>query len=91
MTGDWRDEAACVFIDTEVFFPHPSDREGVAAAKRVCDRCPVAEACALYAVETGTRDGIWGGLGYTARKALEKLTTQAETEAGAADRVGVVS
>lgn len=33
-------------------------------AQRICVvDCPVALECAVYAVETGQQDGIWGGLG----------------------------
>ena len=33
-----------------------------AAAKRVCRRCPVVQDCAAYALASGERYGVWGGM-----------------------------
>ncbi|WP_446677701.1 WhiB family transcriptional regulator, partial [Streptomyces galbus] len=48
----WLTEAACVGEDPELFFPVGSTGpalEDVAAAKRVCARCPVIADCLAYA------------------------------------------
>ncbi|MGW1840881.1 WhiB family transcriptional regulator [Streptomyces sp. NPDC002067] len=37
-------------------------RARVTAARELCAECPVQQACADWAVETGEPDGIWGGL-----------------------------
>lgn len=37
-------------------------RARASAARELCDQCPVQQACADWAIETGETDGIWGGL-----------------------------
>lgn len=31
-------------------------------AKRLCDRCPVRDACRDYAIANDEQDGVWGGM-----------------------------
>ncbi len=61
---DWRDDAACRGMDTELFFPISevglSVRQ-IVVAKVVCHDCPVRDECLSYAIRTGQR-GIWGGM-----------------------------
>jgi WhiB family transcriptional regulator, redox-sensing transcriptional regulator len=56
----WMFEAACRGMDAEIFFP-ASDGDD-AAAKAVCDACPVRAACLAFAIDHSERFGIWGGL-----------------------------
>lgn len=69
----WWDRAACRGTDPELFFPtatHGSAYEAqVAAAKAVCERCPVSAACLADACD-GLPDGIAGGLTAGERRAL---------------------
>jgi len=68
----WRRRAACAGEDLELFFPVGSDGPAltqVAAAKDICARCPVREACLRYSV-TGQGYGIWGGLTAEERRGL---------------------
>lgn len=58
---NWRDDAACRGMDTEIFFPGPTDVEQVARAHHACDRCPVIADCLAFAAEVDARHGIWGG------------------------------
>ena len=62
---DWRDQAACRTEHPELFFPvgttGPARRQ-VARAKSVCHRCTVTAACLAWAMDTGQRYGVWGGL-----------------------------
>lgn len=64
--GDrWRDAAACLEEDPELFFPVGTSDPAVMQAeeaKAVCRRCPVVEACLQWALETRQDSGIWGGL-----------------------------
>ena len=56
----WRTRAACRGANPALFYdPHP-DR--IAAAKTVCDTCPVRAACRTHAVDTAEEFGVWGGL-----------------------------
>lgn len=56
----WTALAACAGTDPEAFFPEKggSTRE----AKRVCAGCPVRVECLEYALATGQRFGVWGGM-----------------------------
>ncbi|MGH3262245.1 MAG: WhiB family transcriptional regulator [Trebonia sp.] len=70
---EWRRQAACAGDDRELFFPIGSEgpaRTQIAAAKAICARCPVREACLRYAVTTGQGYGIWGGLTADERRGL---------------------
>ena len=61
----WVHRAACQDEDPEIFFPAgsagPAMRE-LAAAKAVCNRCPVQEQCLRWALDSGQGFGTWGGL-----------------------------
>lgn len=72
---DWRDKAACAApgIDPGLFFSPDSGERGrprarcaddarEAAALAVCASCPVMEQCRAWAIQTGERHGVWGGL-----------------------------
>ena len=61
----WMDDAECRGEDTELFFPIGHRGESTAqikAAKAVCSRCPVREACLGAALGRREKHGIWGGL-----------------------------
>ena len=52
---DWRDKAACLTADPELFFPVGNTGPAVdqiEKAKAVCARCTVTEMCLQYALET---------------------------------------
>lgn len=56
---DW-DRANCRGTDTELFFPISGNQDG--PAKRVCSGCRIRESCLNYAIDTGEKFGIWGGM-----------------------------
>jgi len=64
----WAIDALCAQTDPEIFFPEKggSTRE----AKQVCAACFVAAECLDYALTTGERFGIWGGLSERERRAI---------------------
>lgn len=62
MADDWRKRAACVGKDPEIWFPDPSDREGIRKAVDVCAGCPVRAECANLAVANGEEVGVWAGV-----------------------------
>jgi len=71
----WRDEAACLGSDLEMFFPAGNIGDGlarVAEAKQVCRGCGVREACLAWALEVRIEDGVFGGLDPAERRALQK-------------------
>lgn len=60
---DWLQHAACAGIDSRAFFAIGNHaRAQVNAARRVCAACPVRQQCADWAIETGERNGVWGGM-----------------------------
>lgn len=61
MNATWRKRAACRGIDVEIFFPETDDDVEVEAAKAVCERCPVRQACLEHALAHREREGVWGG------------------------------
>ncbi|UYP21111.1 WhiB family transcriptional regulator [Rhodococcus sp. Z13] len=75
---DWQLDAACRDADASLFF-HPDNERGAAreertaSAKKVCARCPVREKCLQYAVESGERHGVWGGLTEEERTPLRRV------------------
>ncbi len=68
---DWRSLGECRNHDPELFFSgsHP---HGDAAAKLVCQSCPVRTECLTYAVVTAQRYGVWGGVGADERALLRR-------------------
>ena len=64
---DWQLHGACRGEDPSVFF-HPEGERGSArvrremAAKAICARCPVLDACAAHALAVREPYGVWGGM-----------------------------
>lgn len=56
---DWRERAACLGMDTDVFFPGRG-RNNARAALAVCYQCPVQQQCADHALTEPENFGIWG-------------------------------
>lgn len=64
--GNWRQEAACLHLDPELFFPVGTTGPAVVQiqeAKAVCQQCPVIADCLTWALEAGIEHGVWGGHG----------------------------
>src|SRR5438067_1814886 len=64
----WRDQAACLGADPDLFFPQRG--ESAEPAREICARCPVREACLDYALRNAITHGIWGGVSVRERRAL---------------------
>ena len=73
--GNWQDEANCLGVDPDLFFPErgASTRE----AKEVCRGCVVRMDCLEYALVNGEKFGIWGGLSERERRRLRRQRAQA--------------
>lgn len=77
---DWRDKAACLTVDPELFFPVGNTGPAVdqiEKAKTVCATCTVTEICLQYALETSQDSGVWGGLSEDERRALKRRAARA--------------
>jgi hypothetical protein len=65
---DFFAEAACKGLDSDLFYPHPTDSHDEALA--ICKGCPVREKCLRYAFDNDEIHGIWGGMTEQQRKAI---------------------
>jgi len=74
--NDWRHDALCRGVKTDLFFPAGELGEEpvqqAEAAKAVCLRCPVREACLEYALATDQPFGVWGGTTEAERRAIRR-------------------
>jgi WhiB family redox-sensing transcriptional regulator len=64
----WQEFASCRSVPVAIFFP-PTDHEGD-RAKAVCRNCIVREQCLEFAIASGERFGVWGGLTPMERRSL---------------------
>lgn len=81
---NWRDRAACLDEDPELFFPIGAKEPAmlqIEEAKHVCARCEVRADCLLWALTIGEDHGVWGGLSEDERRALRRRRSR---RAGAA-------
>ena len=81
---NWRQQAACLNQDPELFFPIGSTGPSVVQvdkAKRVCSGCSVRDACLRWALDTGVDHGIWGGLSEDERRSLKRRTARTRIRA----------
>jgi WhiB family redox-sensing transcriptional regulator len=68
--GTWARRAACLGLPTDTFFPDdPADAD---IARAVCQRCPVRDDCAAYALAIPALAGIWGGLTEADRRRIRR-------------------
>lgn len=87
--GDWRDRAACLDTDPELWFPADEERANrriprVAKAKAVCATCPVRPDCLRWALDNDIREGLWGGLDEDERPHTRRATRKPVTPKPAA-------
>jgi WhiB family redox-sensing transcriptional regulator len=87
---DWRASGACLDEDSELFFPTGTNRAVLAqaaAAIAVCAGCPVAGECLSWALESGERFGVWGGLSERDRRAVMRSRSVLAGRAARAEQV----
>lgn len=70
LAGNWWDEANCLGVDPDLFFPErgASTRE----AKAVCRGCVVSDECLEYALQNSEKFGIWGGMSERERRRVRR-------------------
>jgi WhiB family transcriptional regulator, redox-sensing transcriptional regulator len=76
----WRDRAACLDEDPELFFPVGNTGPAllqIEKAKIVCRRCEVVDSCLNWAMESGQDAGVWGALSDDERRALKRRNARA--------------
>ncbi len=77
---DWRDRAACLDEDPELFFPIGNTGPAIAQieeAKAVCRRCEVVDTCLKWAIAYGQDNGVCGGLYEDERRSLSRRNARA--------------
>jgi WhiB family redox-sensing transcriptional regulator len=81
---NWRDDAACLDADPDLFFPIGTtgpELDQIGQAKRICLACPVRKRCLARALELGGAAGIWGGTTEDERRALRKAAARQRNRA----------
>lgn len=72
---DW-EGAACASVNPDMFFD--SHYRMVYLAKKICEQCPLIEACAEYAINNPAMAeyGVWGGMSERERADLRRKKPQ---------------
>ena len=72
---DWRHRATCRGEDPEMFFPVGNTGPAllqIEDAKAVCRRCDAVDQCLQWALESGTEQGVYGGMSEDERRSLKR-------------------
>ncbi len=70
----WRERAACQDAPTEWFFPEDPQRPNAYnEGRKVCNICPVSDACLNYALDMEEEFGLWGGMSPYQRQRYVRL------------------
>ena len=75
MSMNWRDDAACLDVDPDLFFPIGTTGpalDQIDEAKRICLACPVRNQCLAWALDLEAASGIWGGTTDDERHAMRE-------------------
>ena len=84
--ADWRDRAACLDVDPELFFPIGNTGPAlvqVEQAKAVCARCPVLAECRAWALDNPklAEFGVFGGMSEDERRAVARRNRRSRAAA----------
>ena len=63
-------DALCAETDPDAFYPEQG--ESTRAAKKICRRCELQDACLEWALENSERFGVWGGTSERERRAMSQ-------------------
>jgi len=72
-TGDnlaWQDDANCKGANADLFFPERG--ASTRSAKAICRECHVRAECLEFAIVTGEKFGIWGGMSERERRRVRR-------------------
>jgi WhiB family redox-sensing transcriptional regulator len=76
---EWVSRGLCGQVDPELFFPEKGG--STKEARRVCMACEVRVQCLDWALETGERTGIWGGVSERERRRMKPAAQPGEVAA----------
>lgn len=74
-SNDWRNAAACIEEDPELFFPKGTEGPWglqIEQAKAICRTCPVVDSCLQFALTEDVDEGVFGGLTAKERASLNR-------------------
>ena len=66
----WQDGANCKGANADLFFPERG--ASTRTAKGICRECAVRTDCLEFAITTGEKFGIWGGMSERERRRVRK-------------------
>ena len=66
----WQDGANCKGANADLFFPERG--ASTRTAKAICRECNVREECLEFAISTGEKFGIWGGMSERERRRVRR-------------------
>ncbi len=66
----WHDRANCKGANADLFFPERG--ASTRTAKAICRECPVRAECLEFALRSGEKFGIWGGLSERERRRVRR-------------------
>lgn len=66
----WQDGANCKGANADLFFPERG--ASTRAAKAICRECQVRAECLEFAIVTGEKFGIWGGMSERERRRIRR-------------------
>ena len=66
----WHDGANCKGANADLFFPERG--ASTRTAKTICRECLVREECLEFAITTGEKFGIWGGMSERERRRVRR-------------------
>jgi WhiB family redox-sensing transcriptional regulator len=63
---------SCMQTDPDLFYSdkNETDTNRTKAAKKMCQKCPVVNECAIYAIAAREMWGVWGGMSPNDRKTI---------------------
>ena len=67
---EWQDKANCTGANDNLFFPERG--ASTRTAKGICRECQVRVECLEFAITTGEKFGIWGGMSERERRRVRK-------------------
>jgi WhiB family redox-sensing transcriptional regulator len=66
----WQDHANCKGANADLFFPERG--ASTRTAKAICRECQVRPECLEFAITTGEKFGIWGGMSERERRRVRR-------------------
>ena len=73
----WEDDANCRGANADLFFPERG--ASTRTAKSICRECRVKGDCLEFAIRTGEKFGIWGGMSERERRRVRRERQVAAT------------